>query len=55
MRLALDGVEQGATLSEGHGSTRRPRRWVPTKAIGRMLDQDEAAKLIRRRQPDPER
>jgi hypothetical protein len=41
-------IDQGADFAEGHELDEATAAMVPAKAIGRMLDQDEAALLIRR-------
>jgi hypothetical protein len=48
MRAVVEGIDQGADFAEGHELDPETAAMVPATAIGRMLDQDEAATLIRR-------
>ena len=48
MRAAVEGINQGADFAEGHRLDRAAAALVPATAIGRMLEQEEAAELIRR-------
>ena len=48
MRAAVEGIDQGADFAEGREFDRETAALVPVTAIGRLLDQEEAAKLIRR-------
>jgi hypothetical protein len=44
---AAQGIAEGAEFAEGHELDAAAAALVPASAIGRMLEQDEAANLIR--------
>ena len=46
-RAAVEEIDQGADFAEGHELDQKSAAMVPATSIGRMLDQDEAAALIR--------
>jgi hypothetical protein len=48
MRAAVEGIDQGADFAEGPELDLETAALVPATAMGRMLGQEEAAKLIRR-------
>jgi|SRR5450432_1448028 hypothetical protein len=48
MRSAIEVIDQGALFAQGHELDRNTAELVPTAAIGRLLNQEVAAKLIRR-------
>jgi hypothetical protein len=48
MRAAVEGLDQGGQFCKGHELDGEAAALVPARAIGRLLEQDEAAKLIKR-------
>jgi len=48
MRSAIEIIDQGALFAQGHELDRDTAELVPATAIRRLLNQEEAAKLIRR-------
>ena len=48
MHAGMDGLDRGADLVEVHELDQATSALVPAKAIDRMLDPEEAEKLIRR-------
>jgi hypothetical protein len=46
-RAAIQGIAEGAEFAEGHELDAATAALVPASAIGRVLEQDEAANLIR--------
>jgi hypothetical protein len=48
VQAAVEGIDQGAEFAEGHELDPETAALVPDSAIGRMLDQEEGAALIRR-------
>jgi hypothetical protein len=48
MRAGLSGADQSAQFCEEHELDPESVALIPATAVGRMLDRDEAAKLIRR-------
>jgi hypothetical protein len=48
LHAVVKGINQGADFAEGHDLDEVTAALLPATAIGRMLSQDEAGKLIRR-------
>jgi hypothetical protein len=47
LRAAVKGIDQGAGFCEGHELDETAAALMPEPSIGRLLSEDEAAKLIR--------